>query len=41
MPKFQSPNECQNPKAKQEGFDIKGFGFDLTFEFCHLTFPLR
>ena len=38
--KVQSSNECQNPKAKQDVFDIEAFGFDLTFGLCHLTFPL-
>jgi hypothetical protein len=29
--KVQSSNECQNPKAKDDVFDIEAFGFGLTF----------
>jgi len=35
--KVQSLNECQNPKTKQEGFDIEAFGFDLTFPYILFT----
>ncbi|MGD8984855.1 MAG: hypothetical protein PVI53_12570 [Desulfobacteraceae bacterium] len=41
--KAQSSNECQSPNAKAELqrkiFDIESLGFDLSFGFCHLTFP--
>jgi hypothetical protein len=41
--KGQSSNECQSPNAKAELqriiFDIESLGFDLSFGFCHLTFP--
>jgi hypothetical protein len=41
--KGQSSNECQSPNAKAELqriiFDIESLGFDLSFGFCHLSFP--
>jgi len=41
--KAKSSNECQSPNAKAERqrkiFGMEALGFDLSFGFCHLTFP--
>ena len=28
------------PNSQRKPFNLLGFGFDLTFELCHLTLPV-